>query len=164
MEHTAAPAIFVAIEQSAYAAAIRQSLWLYPLANVGHIISLFCFAGAIAVMDLRMAGALAATSPGYVLRIGRRAVTAAFIGLAITGSMLFAAEAIHVVVNPVFLVKLGMIALGILNIAYFEIFIAPKVKKIKPLKPLPSQARTAGILSLAIWLAVATCGRSIAYF
>ncbi len=163
MDH-AAPAIFVAIEQSAYAAAIRQSLWLYPLANVGHIVSLFCFAGAIAVMDLRMAGALAATSPGHVLHIARRAAVAAFIGLAVTGSMLFAAEASHVVLNPVFQIKLGLIALGLANVAYFEIFIAPKVRKLKPLKPLPPQARRAGILSLIIWLAVAACGRTIAYF
>ncbi len=52
MEHEA-PALFVALEQSAFAAAIRQSIWIYPLANVGHIVGLFCFAGALAVMDLR---------------------------------------------------------------------------------------------------------------
>ena len=36
----AAPEIFVALEQSSFAAAVRQSLWLYPAANVGHIVSL----------------------------------------------------------------------------------------------------------------------------
>ena len=50
----AAPAIFVALEQSGFAAAIRQSLWLYPAANVGHIVSLTFFAGAVAVMDVRL--------------------------------------------------------------------------------------------------------------
>ena len=35
----AASAIFVALEQSGFAAAIRQSPWLYPAANVGHIVS-----------------------------------------------------------------------------------------------------------------------------
>ena len=38
----AAPAIFVALEQSGFAAAIRQSPWLYPAANVGHIVFLTC--------------------------------------------------------------------------------------------------------------------------
>ena len=53
MEHQA-PAIFVALEQSAFAAAIRQSIWLYPLANVGHIVALACFAGrgAVSVREL----------------------------------------------------------------------------------------------------------------
>jgi hypothetical protein len=163
MEH-AAPALFVALEQSAYAAAIRQSLWLYPVANVGHILALFCFAGAITVMDLRMAGAFAATSPGYVLRVARRVAIAAFIGLAVTGSMLFAAEASHVAVNPVFQFKLGLIGLGLVNIALFEWLTAPKVRDLPPLTELPATARRAGVISLAIWLAVAACGRSIAYF
>ncbi|MEA2990742.1 MAG: hypothetical protein QOG83_3453, partial [Alphaproteobacteria bacterium] len=43
MEHEA-PAVFVALEQSGFAAAIRQSLWLYPAANVGHIVALVFFA------------------------------------------------------------------------------------------------------------------------
>src|SRR5207244_4034895 len=62
-----APAIFIALEQSNFAAAIRQSTWLYPAANVGHIISLVFFAGAVAVMDVRLLGRLAATAPGPLL-------------------------------------------------------------------------------------------------
>ena len=51
-----APAIFVALEQSGFATAIRQSPWLYPAANVGHIVSLVFFVGAVAVMDVRLLG------------------------------------------------------------------------------------------------------------
>jgi hypothetical protein len=163
MEH-AAPAIFVALEQSGLESGIRQSLWLYPAANVGHIVFLFCFAGAIAVMDLRMVGAFAATSPGHVLRGARCAALVAFSGLAVTGFVLFAAEASHVAVNPVFQFKLGLIVIGLINIALFELYTAPMVKDLPPLAPLPKAARRSGIVSLAIWLAVAACGRSIAYF
>ncbi len=159
-----APAIFVALEQSGFAAGIRQSLWLYPTANVGHIVSLFCFAGAIAVMDLRIAGAFAATSPGYVLKVARLAAGAAFAGLAVTGFILFSAEASHVSVNPVFQFKVALIVLGLLNVAYFELKVAPKIKLLAPLEPLPQAARVAGILSITIWLVVAACGRTIAYF
>ena len=53
MEHDA-PAIFVALEQSGFAAAIRQSVWIYPLANVGHIISLVAFAGSFGVPAWRV--------------------------------------------------------------------------------------------------------------
>jgi len=159
-----APAVFVALEQSGFASGIRQSLWLYPAANVGHIVSLVCFAGAIAVMDLRMAGALAKTTPGYVLKIGRLASVLAFAGLAATGFILFAAEASHVAVNPVFQFKMALVLLGLLNVAYFELRIAPEVKAMAPLEPLPRAARVAGILSIVIWLVAAACGRSIAYF
>jgi hypothetical protein len=115
-------------------------------------------------MDLRMAGAFAATSPGYVLRTARKVVIVAFIGMALTGATLFTAEASHVIINPVFQVKAALIALGLLNVALFEIFTAPKVRNLPPLAPLPVTARFAGISSLGIWIAVAACGRTIAYF
>ncbi|MDP2409420.1 MAG: hypothetical protein Q8M26_03945 [Pseudolabrys sp.] len=159
-----APAVFIALEQSGFGAGIRQSLWAYPVANVGHIVSLVCFAGAIAVMDLRMAGLFAATAPGRVLRGARIAAMAAFAGLVVSGFTLFAAEASHVIMNPVYQIKLGLIALGLINIAVFEWVTAPKVRDLPPLARLPGAARTAGILSLTIWLAVAICGRAIAYF
>lgn len=160
----AAPAIFIALEASGFGAAIRQSRWLYMVANVGHIVSLMIFAGAIAVMDLRMAGALSATSPGYVLKAARRIAIAGFAGLVVSGAFLFAAEASHVIVNRVFQIKLGLIALGLFNIALFEILIAPKVKDLPPLTLLPSGARATAVASISIWIAVAICGRSIAYF
>jgi len=159
-----APAVFVALEGAGLGQAIRQSSWIYMAANVGHIVALVVFAGAIAVLDLRMAGAFAATAPGRVLESARRGVILAFLGLVLTGAVLFTAEASHVIMNRVFQVKLALIALGLVNVALFEIFAAPKVRDLPPLSPLPAAAQRAGIASLAIWLAVAICGRSIAYF
>ena len=46
----------VAIEGSAFAAAVRQSPYAYMAANVVHILSLMIFFSAVAVMDLRLLG------------------------------------------------------------------------------------------------------------
>jgi hypothetical protein len=159
-----APAAFVALEGSGLGQTIRQSSWIYMTANVGHIVALVVFAGAVAVLDLRMIGAFSATAPGRVLSGARRGVMVAFTGLVLTGAVLFTAEASHVIMNPVFLLKLGLIALGFINVALFEAFTAPKVRDLPPLTPLPAAAKRAGIASLTIWIAVAICGRSIAYF
>src|SRR5688500_10690867 len=97
----AAPALFQALEGSSFAAAIRSSTWAYMTANVGHILSLTVFAGAIAVMDLRMLGVFSATTPGFVIRKARTFAGFALLGMAITGSILFSAEASHVALNPV---------------------------------------------------------------
>src|SRR5438477_10348470 len=109
----AAPAVFVALEQSGFAAAIRQSPWLYPAANVGHIIFLFLFAGAVAVMDVRLLGGLAATAPAHLLARARVFAIAALAGMVLSGSILFSAEAGHLAVNPVFQLKLALIGAGI---------------------------------------------------
>ena len=163
MEHDA-PAIFVALEQSGFAAAIRQSRWLYPFANVGHILALFAFAGAIAVMDLRLLGAFAATAPGRVLGWARSAAIAAFCGLAATGSTLFAAEAGHLVLNPVLRLKAALVGAGLVNVLVYELAWRKSVVALPPGARMPRAARIGAALSLAIWVAVAACGRSIAYF
>jgi hypothetical protein len=163
MEHDA-PAIFVALEQSGFAAAIRQSRWLYPFANVGHILSLTAFASAVAVMDLRLLGAFAATAPGQLLARARIAAIAAFGGLAVTGFMLFSAEASHLVGNPVLRLKFLLVAAGLLNVLAYEILARRAVETLPPGAPRPRAAGAAGAVSLAIWVAVAACGRSIAYF
>jgi hypothetical protein len=159
-----APAIFVALEQSGFAATIRQSRWLYPVANVGHILSLVAFASAVAVMDLRLLGAFAATAPGRVLSRARRAAIAAFCGLAVTGFMLFSAEASHLVLNPVLRLKVALVAAGLLNVLIYEFVARRAVEALPPGTPLPRSAGAAAAFSLFIWIAVAACGRSIAYF
>ena len=160
----AAPAIFQALEGSSFAAGIRASSWAYMAANVGHIVALTVFAGSVAIMDVRMAGFLRATNPGEILRKARVVVLCAFLGLAATGFILFAAEASHVVLNEIFQFKLMLIALGLINVALFEYFVAPRVRMTPANQPLPEMARISGIASLVIWIAVAVCGRSIAYF
>jgi hypothetical protein len=64
----------------------------------------------------------------------------------------------------VFQVKAGLIGLGILN----AILVAgPAIANVGALPagaPLPGRARLAAVISLAIWLSVAACGRLIAYF
>ena len=159
-----APAIFVALEQSGFGAAIRQSTWLFPLANVGHVLALALFAGALAVMDVRLLGGLAATSPACLLMRARSVAIAAFVLLAITGFMQFAADASHLIINPVFQIKLALIGLGLVNLAIFEFCVKRSVTGLGPGAAMPASAKTTGFMSIAIWIAVAACGRSIAYF
>src|ERR1700737_4887338 len=95
-----APALFVTREQSGFSARIRQSPWLYPAANVGHIVSLVFLAGALAIMDVRLLGGFAATAPAPTLARARLLALAALAGMAVTGFVLFAAEASHLALNP----------------------------------------------------------------
>ncbi len=160
----AAPAIFMAIEGSAFAAAVRQSPYAYMSANVAHILSLMVFFGAVVVMDLRLAGFFQATWPGSMLRRARTIAILGFLGLVVSGALLFVAEASHVILNSVFQIKLALIGLGLVNIVWFEYFIADRVRDLQPNTPLPGSARFVGVTSIALWLAVAACGRLIAYF
>ncbi len=159
-----APALFLSLENSGFSAAIRQSSWVYPTANIGHIVALTFFAGALAVMDLRLIGALAAMQPAPMLARARVFALVALAGMATTGFLLFAAEASHLVVNPVFQLKLALIAAGLINIAIYELWGKRAVAGLPANAPMPRTARVAGTASVAIWIGVAACGRAIAYF
>ena len=159
-----APQFLQALEQSGFAAAIRQSTWAYATANVGHILALTLFAAAVAIMDLRLLGAFAAAPPAAVVRPARRMAIVGLLLMATTGFMLFAAEATHVASNPVFQLKAVLIGLGIINALLVARVLAPALDETPALTPLPVRVRLAAGVSLAIWLSVAACGRLIAYF
>jgi uncharacterized protein DUF6644 len=159
-----APQLLIALEQSALGAAIRESVWAYPLANVGHIVALTLFAGAVAVMDLRLLGAFAATPPAAIVRPARGVAMLALLLMALTGFTLFAAEASHVAMNSVFQLKAVLIGLGILNALLLAGPALAKIGATGAGTALPVRVRLAAALSLAIWISVAACGRLIAYF
>jgi uncharacterized membrane protein YgdD (TMEM256/DUF423 family) len=158
-----APGLLVALEGSAFGDTIRQSLWLYPAANVLHVVGLALFAGAVAVMDLRILGAFAATTPASVIRPARRAAVAALALMALSGSVLFTAEASHISLNPVFQAKATLVALGIANALLIAPALARALADTPAFVPLPSSVRMAAFASIAIWLLVAASGRLIAY-
>jgi len=159
-----APQFLIALEQSGLGAAIRQSPWAYPAANVGHIVALTLFVASVAIMDLRLLGAFAATAPASIVFPARRGAMLGLALMALTGFMLFAAEASHVAMNRVFQLKAVLIGLGILNAVLIA---GPAVANIADLPAnasLPARARLAAMISLLIWVSVAACGRLIAYF
>lgn len=152
--------LLVALEASAFAQAMRESIWLYPVANVLHVLCALAFFASVAAMDVK-----AVRAPGRAeLRafIGRvRPLAVAFLALQLgSGVMLFLPEASHIGHNPVFLAKLAVILLALANVVVLEAALA---------RPAPHGAssgrvRLAAVASLALWLTVAALGRLIAYF
>jgi hypothetical protein len=159
---TAIAAAMTALEQSGLGSAARGSAWVYPLANLGHVLGAALLVGAIATFDtqvLRRAKDIGALA---------RAVTpvAAF-GLALqvaSGLVLLAADAMPVVVNKVFQFKMAMFALGLVNVAAFRWRFGADLFGPDPAAgaPLKGAAWFAAV-SLASWLCVLLAGRFIAY-
>ena len=159
-----APQILIALEQSGLGAAIRQSAWAYPAANVGHILALTLFAGGVVAMDARLLGAFAAAPPASVVRPARRIAMLGLALMAVTGFVLFTAEASHVAMNPVFQIKALLITLGLVNAIAVGWTLGSALDATPAHAPLPGRIRLAAAVSLLLWVAVAACGRLIAYF
>ncbi|WP_207481696.1 hypothetical protein [Arenibaculum pallidiluteum] len=158
----AAPAWLLALEQSGIGEAMRQSLWLYPAANILHVLAAGVVIGAILAFDLRLLG-LGSRVPVAPLAGLLPPLAACGIAVALpTGFLMFTADARAVAENPVFPYKLGLIALGLVNVAILH---AGALRGIAGWGAgVPAAARVAAAVSLLAWTGTATAGRLIAYF
>jgi hypothetical protein len=86
----------------------------------------------------------------------------AFIGAAITGSLLFMANAISYAANVPFRYKMVLLLLAGLNMLFFQLVTFRKVGAWDNGTPAPA-ARLAGLLSIGLWCAVIVCGRWVGF-
>jgi hypothetical protein len=146
-----------ALEQSGLGAAARGSAWLYPLANLAHVLGAALLVGAIATFDIQLLRGAPHLRTAY-----RAAMPVAAIGLllqVVSGVVLLAADATAVMRNPAFQFKMAMFALGLVNVAVFYWRYGGMLKADTPLD------RGVGFaaVSLAAWVLVLLAGRATAY-
>ncbi len=150
------------LEQSGVGTAVRTSTWIYPAAEIGHLIGLGLLVGTAVAFDFRLLGAARGlpvnTLAGHLLPIAR----AGFGVSVVTGALLFAANA-TALLTSVFAVKLMAIALGVLNASLFDRGVFRSVGTWNVDASPPGGARAAAVVSLLSWLVALACGRLLAY-
>ncbi|MBM3559260.1 MAG: hypothetical protein FJX53_05155 [Alphaproteobacteria bacterium] len=142
---------------------MRDSSWLYPTANLVHILGIAILLGAILALDLRLLGLGRGSIalPGAARYLSPLA--AAGLALAIPGGfLLFAADAGPMAAHPVIQAKAVLIAFGLLNVALFHALWWRRLDVWGSAPPVAG--RVMALLSMALWLAAAACGRLAAYF
>jgi uncharacterized membrane protein len=159
-----ATTIWQQLEYSGLGTFIAESTWAFPTIETLHVISLVTVLGTIFVVDLRMLGL---TSNKFAItRIARDTLPwtwGAFACAAVTGLLLFVSKASSYVINPYFLLKLGMIVLAGLNMLYFHFVTWRSVDDWDRGAPVPTMVRVSGALSLAFWILVVFFGRAIGF-
>jgi len=153
-------AFLAATEASPFAATMRTSLFLYPVANVVHVLAALVFFASVAAMDVWVLRAATLAEARPMLWRVRPIAAAALVVQILSGIALFAPEATHIAHNPVFQVKLVLIVIALANVVVLEVLI--RRPGTDPARR--TQARSATAISLALWLCVAAAGRLIAYF
>lgn len=166
MEHETAgmlAGLATALEESALGRAARGSRWLYPLASVLHVLGVGLLLGAIAAFDLRVLGRLRALP---LAQAGRLLLPVAATGLALqlaSGPVMLAADATHLLANPLMRVKLLLVGAALLNVALFHGIGRRLLAEVPDMPFPPAPLRACALLSLAAWLAIAALGRMVAY-
>ena len=136
------------LEDTNFAAALRRSVWVYPLVNAGHILGLALLIGSVVPMDVAILrrGTLGALGSlrGYAL--------SGFCLAVVCGVLLFSAQATEYVQSPWFLAKISLVLLASLNaLVHFSNLQTERTR------------RRAAAASLFLWISALVCGRMIAY-
>jgi hypothetical protein len=137
------------------------SIWAYPTVLMLHTVGLGVLVGANAVIDFKLLGfaprlPIASLAPLY------RFMWAGFAINAVTGAMLFASDATTKSRQPVFYIKLTLIALALVVTAV----IRRRVERAPALfdaDPSPRPGTRLAALSLLLWAGAITAGRLMAY-
>lgn len=164
MEHEAAGLLAplgVWLEGTAASAAIRRSLWLYPVASVLHVLGVGLLLGAILALDLRLLGAAEAIPARPLARL---LVPLAATGVALqipTGAVMLLADAAALLGHPLLLAKLAIVVLALVNVVLVHRTAGPGMVALDG--PIPPRVRRGALLSLLAWPSVAILGRAIAY-
>jgi hypothetical protein len=147
-----------AFEHSSLGHVARSSGWLYPLANLVHVMGAAILVGSIATFDVHLLRHTRDVRAFYHATISI-AVFGFFLQV-LSGPVLLSADASAIVRNPAFLFKMAMLVVGLINVAVFHWYFGRSVKA-AALPPLGARAMAA--VSLASWVLVLLSGRAIAY-
>ena len=144
--------------------AIHQSLWLYPVIESVHVLSICLFLGLVIMLDLRLLGVTLREVP--VSQAAGRLLPWAVVGfvpLTISGALLVYQEPLRAYDNIFFRTKAVLLILAGLNALLFHKGIYRSVSAWDFAKVTPARARMAGWFSLILWAGIVIAGRLIAY-
>ena len=144
--------------------ALHESIWVYPIVESVHVLTLCLFLGLTVMIDLRLLGAgLLETPVSKVIRRLGPWMLAGFAVMVVSGALLFYAVPVKTYLNIFFRLKMTFLLMAGLNVAVFHFTTSRAMPRWDLDRRLPLRVRLAGGVSLLLWAAVAVCGRMIAY-
>lgn len=151
------------MEQSALGQLMRDSTWLFPMAEILHFLGLSLLIGSLMVVDLRLLGIIRDMS----FRVIYRYLPVTLVGFAInmvTGLMFLFTDPFRYYPNIAFRIKMGLIVLAGLNALWFKFRVHTATLSAPDNAGSDLATKIVAVLSLLFWFAVIVMGRMIPYF
>ncbi|HEX4810154.1 MAG TPA: DUF6644 family protein [Bryobacteraceae bacterium] len=136
---------------------MQQSTYAFAVVEMVHLLSLAILGGAILIVDLRVLGlGLKIQSVARLARELRPCLITSLLVSIVSGVLLLSEEPMKCYYNPAFRLKMLFLALAIL----FYFGIQQRLFQSEP-QARAFLAKSAGFVSLLLWLAVGLAGRAI---
>lgn len=148
------------LSNTSVAEAIRSGGTYFPWLECIHVVAIALVLGTIAIVDLRLVGYRSHRKSANRLIVEMLPFTwGAFVVAAISGLLMFSSNAVTYAHDMRFQFKMLLIVLAGINMAVFHSTTYRRIHEWDEVIPTPSAARTAGVVSLCLWVAVAFLGR-----
>jgi hypothetical protein len=144
--------------------AIAESIWVFPIVESVHVLTLCLFVGMAAMLDLRLLGVLMEDTP--VSEVAGRLLpwtVAGFILMIASGLLTFLNAPVRYYNNVFFRFKVAALLLAGVNVWVFHAGIWRRVSDWDRDRVTPFRAKFAGAMSLVLWACIVVLGRMIAY-
>lgn len=156
--------IFQWLQDTPFAEAVRASDVLFPWFESVHVLAITLVLGSIAVIDLRLLGVASRGDP--LSRMLREVLPITWLAFAIallTGTALFASNAVMYADNFPFRMKMLVMLVAGLNMLAFHFITCRRISASEKPGKLPTGARFAGGFSIVSWLSIVAFGRWIGF-
>lgn len=150
------------METSALGQLMRDSVWLFPAAEILHFVGLSLLIGSVLVVDLRLLGVIRSVSYQAVYKF----LPISLIGFGInlfTGVLFCFTDPFRYYPNLAFRIKLFLILLAGLNALWFKLSVFAKSVDLSAEDPVGLAGKTIAVLSVLLWISVIILGRLIPY-
>ena len=154
--------LFIWLEHTRFAIWLHESesVFAFPMVLLLHTIGMGLLVGLATVVNLRLLGCIPRVRLAPMLKLFPLMWLGFWIN-AVTGVLLLIADATNKLANPVFYIKLVLVALGVLSIIAIRshVFRDPALDK----APISSNGKALAVASLVLWATAITAGRLMAY-
>ncbi|KAA6460426.1 hypothetical protein DYQ86_15495 [Acidobacteria bacterium AB60] len=140
---------------------MRDSTWAFAIVEIGHLLALAVFGGAVLLVDLRFLGfGLRGQSASKVAKELLPLAVSSIGVMLLTGFLMVANGPVRYYFNPAFRFK--MILFVIALFFHFVLQIAAARNR-QARESLPFRWKAAATISLILWLSIGIAGRAIGY-
>jgi hypothetical protein len=154
-------ALFRWCENSAIGVAVRNSPWMFPAVEAGHLLALAVFGASVLIVDLRFWNlGLRRRSVAEIGKSAQPLLVGSLVMMIITGYMLFAAQALRYYYNAAFWFKMIALFFALL----FTFTVRRRVVMADEARVGPLWGRLVAVTSVALWSGVGIAAKAIAFY
>jgi hypothetical protein len=150
------------LEAISLARSLRDSVWVYPLVNAGHILGVALLVGSIIPLDLRLLWAWRSQPLAPLWHVLTRTAAVGLVLAVVFGGLLFTTRATEYAASPFFLAKMALVLAAVVNALALRVALTGGTFKAN--EAFSWRVRAAAAFSAIAWLAALTLGRLVGYF